>query len=179
MLLGIEDDLRDLQEPMAFPIFGRGRVLYALVGRGINPDTISETCSELIGPCTCTVKEENPGVDLVMSVDWDSRVESRIENESVPLTLTGLAGFVASSPLQAGTPLSDNKTEGVDSQQKVADAPDHSNVNDAPSTEANAVLDQVSAVSANPSSTNTGGGDRKSTRLNSSHTDISRMPSSA
>ena len=31
-LLGTEDDLEDTREPMAFPVFGRGRALLALVG---------------------------------------------------------------------------------------------------------------------------------------------------
>jgi len=71
MLLRSEPDLETLSGPMAFPIFGRGRVLYALVGEGINKDTIEETCVFLAGPCSCQVKAENPGVDLLMCMDWE------------------------------------------------------------------------------------------------------------
>ena len=34
MLLGSEPDLRERTEPMVFPVFGRGRALFALVGAG-------------------------------------------------------------------------------------------------------------------------------------------------
>jgi hypothetical protein len=76
MLLHSEDDLMDAEEPMAFPIFGRGRALYALVGAGINKDTIKETCQFLVGPCACEVKELNPGIDLLLSVNWEERFKA-------------------------------------------------------------------------------------------------------
>lgn len=74
MLLGVEADLAEYREPIAFPVYGRGRVLYALVGAGINPDTIMKACAFLVGRCACEIKAENPGTDLVMSADWDSAI---------------------------------------------------------------------------------------------------------
>lgn len=71
MLLGTEDDLRTFDEPIAFPIFGRGRALEALVGKGITEDNIRKQCAFLIGACSCEVKRINPGRDLLMAVDWD------------------------------------------------------------------------------------------------------------
>ncbi|MCH7687685.1 MAG: hypothetical protein IH899_13545 [Planctomycetes bacterium] len=103
MLLGSEgggelslraDDVRG--KPMAFPVFGRGRVLYGLVGDGINEDTIADACRLLIGPCTCQVKDDNPGIDLVMAVDWDSLVESTVDIDKDLPPLAGLGGFAAS-----------------------------------------------------------------------------------
>lgn len=77
MLLASEEGLRDFNEPMAFPIFGQGRVLYALVGKGIKVDTIDRAAQFLIGSCSCQVKEQNPGVDLVMAVDWKQLVKEQ------------------------------------------------------------------------------------------------------
>lgn len=94
MLLGSEDDLRDFDEPMAFPVFGRGRVMYALIGKGINVDTIRQSCQELIGPCTCEVKEENPGIDLITSVDWENLVQAHIEIDRELPPLPGFGGIV-------------------------------------------------------------------------------------
>lgn len=75
MLMGSEADLVDLSsQPMAFPVIGRGRVLYALVGQGIYKDTIEMACKFVVGPCSCQVKDQNPGFDLLFDVDWDSRV---------------------------------------------------------------------------------------------------------
>ncbi len=72
MLLGSEPDLAETAAPMAFPVFGRGRVLYALVGAGIKPDMIMKACSFIVGPCACEIKSENPGFDLLLTADWES-----------------------------------------------------------------------------------------------------------
>ncbi|MCA8982427.1 MAG: hypothetical protein KDA76_01595 [Planctomycetaceae bacterium] len=94
MLLSVESDLRDeeiIQQPMVFPVFGRGRALYALVGKGINADTIGQAAIFLTGACQCTVKAENPGVDLLIQKHWDNYIE-RSEPEEIELTLIGLGG---------------------------------------------------------------------------------------
>jgi hypothetical protein len=73
-LLNSEADLRNFDAPVAFPVFGRGLVLYALVGKGIAPDTIRAASSFICGPCSCQVKEQNPGFDLLLNHDWDAAV---------------------------------------------------------------------------------------------------------
>jgi hypothetical protein len=70
MLLGSEPDLPGRREPMAFPVFGRGRLLYALVGRGITADNVRQAAGFLGGDCSCTVKRDNPGTDLLLTADW-------------------------------------------------------------------------------------------------------------
>tara|TARA_Y100001934_G_scaffold283219_1_gene401285 strand:+ start:3254 stop:4396 length:1143 start_codon:yes stop_codon:yes gene_type:complete len=70
MLLGVESDLGELNDPMVFPVFGQGRALYALVGAGINDETIDMAGIFLSGKCSCEVKEENPGLDLLMTANW-------------------------------------------------------------------------------------------------------------
>jgi len=96
MLLNTEPDLRDPQfdgQPMALPVFGRGRVLYALIDKGINTEVITDTCTFLTGACQCTVKAQSPGVDMLTSVDWDSHISPMYEKDSALPPLTGLAGF--------------------------------------------------------------------------------------
>ncbi len=80
MLLHSEPDLATeyASEPMIFPVFGRGRALYALVGAGITPGNIREACEFVAGACSCQVKELNPGTDLLMTVDWEAGLESRL-----------------------------------------------------------------------------------------------------
>lgn len=72
MLLATENDLADVtaDEPAVFPVFGQGRALWALVGAGINEENIAEYAYFLAGPCSCMVKEQNPGVDLLIAADW-------------------------------------------------------------------------------------------------------------
>ncbi len=89
MLLKTEEDLSELVEPMAFPIYGRGRVLFAFVGEGINAENIAEACEFLIGPCSCQVKWQNPGVDLLMTVDWDAAIYRAVVGEGELARLIG------------------------------------------------------------------------------------------
>ena len=85
MLLASEEDLRGFNEPMAFPIFGQGRALYALVGKGIRAETIDEAAQFLIGSCSCQVKEQNPGMDIAMAVDWKQLVKDQaIPGQKLP-----------------------------------------------------------------------------------------------
>jgi len=89
-LLRTEPDLLEFDEPMAFPVFGRGRVLYALVGRGIHKDNIAEACRFVCGPCACETKIGNPGVDLLVAADWDEAVERLLAIEEPLPPLTGV-----------------------------------------------------------------------------------------
>ncbi len=95
-LLSVEHDLRDpefVNRAMIFPVFGRGRALYALIGDGIQPGTIEDAGRFLVGACQCTVKAENPGVDLIFPVDWDQFIEPSLPIETALPPLAGLAGF--------------------------------------------------------------------------------------
>lgn len=120
MLLATESDLReefDKGSPMAFPIFGRGRVLYALLGDGIAASTIEEASRFLAGACQCTVKADNPGVDMLVSFDWDEHVQITEPKKEENVPLTGLGSFAdrpkAEAPLASdapGNPLQEGDT---------------------------------------------------------------------
>ena len=90
MLLNSEEDLRTFSEPMCIPIFGRGRALFALVGKGINADNMLEACAFLCGPCSCQAKHLNPGTDLLMCVDWDGGLAGELLSYTEVAPLTGL-----------------------------------------------------------------------------------------
>jgi len=70
------DELTD--QPMVFPTFGRGRVVFGLVGEGITTENIEQTCYYLTGPCSCQIKDANPGMDLLTSVEWDASIYIRM-----------------------------------------------------------------------------------------------------
>jgi len=82
-LLHSEDDLLEFDEPLAFPVFGRGRVLYALVGKGISSETVRSTSTFLTGPCSCQVKNQNPGFDMLLPVDWDKVIGDVLISEPI------------------------------------------------------------------------------------------------
>ena len=96
MLLGTEPDLASFHAPLAFPVFGRGRVLYALAGKGINHKLIKTACNAIIGWCSCTIKEDNPGTDLLFMADWEKAIgDTSWIHEEIP-EITGLSGFIPS-----------------------------------------------------------------------------------
>jgi hypothetical protein len=93
MLLNSEPDLADFEEPIAIPIFGRGRTFFALVGKGINTENIEDNCYFICGDCSCQIKEQNPGMDMLMAVNWDEGVMgSAFPDVSLP-ELTGIGGL--------------------------------------------------------------------------------------
>jgi hypothetical protein len=72
-LLSMEQDLKDEQwvdKPMVFAVFGRGRALPPFVGKGINEDNLLDCVYFVTGACSCTVKDQNPGMDLLFAYDW-------------------------------------------------------------------------------------------------------------
>ncbi len=101
-LLGSEPDLLEFDEPMAFPVMGRGLVLYALVGKGITGGNILQACEFLAGACSCVVKARNPGVDLLMNVDWENLIEPIIVEEPLP-QLVNISEFLR--PEDRSTPV--------------------------------------------------------------------------
>ncbi len=129
MLLDSEEGLRDKEfegQPMAFPIFGRGRSLYAVIGAGIQRDVILDACRFLVGPCSCQVKEQNPGVDLLMAVDWERVVTKQIAiDESLP-PLPVIAPLKESSesktPLEKTSAESATETKNADTAEPVSSA---------------------------------------------------------
>lgn len=81
MLLGTERDLEGFGDvPIVFPIYGRGRSLYALVNKGINEWTLTSAGEFLVAPCSCVIKANNPGVDLLFAVDWEENVERLVQD---------------------------------------------------------------------------------------------------
>ena len=76
-LLAAEPDLhRYADQPMIFPVYGRGRTMPPLVGKGITAENLRGGVSYLLGACSCLVKEQNPGVDLVFRWDWNAAADA-------------------------------------------------------------------------------------------------------
>ena len=104
MLLHMEDDLGEFtDEPMVFPVFGRGRALEPLIGRGINLENVFEHTSYFCGACSCEIKNQNPGVDLLIAADWETAVAGSevIVEKSLP-PLVGIGALTAGSVTQEG-----------------------------------------------------------------------------
>ncbi len=64
----------ETEGPLVVPVFGRGRALDVLPARSVNESLIEDISVFLSGACSCQVKEQNPGFDLLLPVDWDRRL---------------------------------------------------------------------------------------------------------
>jgi len=72
MLLNVEDDLKGIQEPMVFGIFGKFKALEPLLGKGITGENINLMIDYLTAECSCLIKDELPGTDILFAEKWDN-----------------------------------------------------------------------------------------------------------
>ena len=115
ILLGSEDGLAAVKGPIAFPVFGRGRALCSLHGKDLtDPDELKRSLQFICRACSCQVKELNPGVDLLMTGDWDTIFDAergppaRIIGRTGPPdaeTRAGSAGFESVAELRSEPPM--------------------------------------------------------------------------
>lgn len=79
-------------EAFAAPVFGRGRVLGSFPLRELDDTTLEDITMFLTGRCSCRVKNQNPGWDVLLQVDWESALQ-RVQAEQAGKT------SVSSKPL--------------------------------------------------------------------------------
>jgi len=72
MLLNVEDDLRYIQEPMLFGIFGRFKALEPLLGKGISVENINLMIDYFTAECSCLIKDDLPGTDILFPDKWEN-----------------------------------------------------------------------------------------------------------
>ena len=61
-------------EPLIVPVFGRGRALEVIPAEDLSERLMEDLTLFLSGACSCQVKEQNPGFDLLFSVDWNTEL---------------------------------------------------------------------------------------------------------
>ena len=134
MLLGSESDLYEhTDEPMVFPVFGRGRVLGCLFGEYIKPNLIQDCITFLTGACSCEVKDLNPGTDIILAAPWEIVNYSFVdEDESELPELSGVAPVAPESfetdnkskdSSNKGSEIADGAVEGADCNLLKAKSP--------------------------------------------------------
>ena len=107
--------LTALSEPLAIPVFGRGRCMPGIPASRLSEQSLSSACDYLCGECSCQVKDQNPGVDLLLNVDWSEKLQDSyaiVEKELPPLTGLGVAA-AASPPETAEGDLSELQMKTV------------------------------------------------------------------
>jgi hypothetical protein len=104
MLLNAAPSLTNSTGPVAFPVFGRGRVLAALAGEELSVENINAATEYLCGACSCEIKAQNPGMDLLLAVNWEDAIEERtIQDPPLPplVSLSSLAASAQPPPVVA------------------------------------------------------------------------------
>jgi hypothetical protein len=93
LLLHSETELSERKdEPAVFAVFGRGRMWSGMVGERINEKNIQGIVSYLASSCSCEIKAQHPGMDLLLAAVWDRVILGELfvnEDNSTP-DLTGV-----------------------------------------------------------------------------------------
>lgn len=72
MLLNVEDDLKNINQPMLFGIFGRFKALEPLLAKGITEENINLMIDFLTADCSCLIKDNLPGTDILFTNKWEN-----------------------------------------------------------------------------------------------------------
>ncbi len=85
--------------PWFATVFGRGRVLGAWPAADFGDEQIDEICMFLLGACSCQVKRENPGWDLLLDADWDGALQAMgLPATDAPTPVSNTLEAAASAP---------------------------------------------------------------------------------
>jgi len=97
LLLNRNPKLATGKEAMLFPIFGRGRAIPPAIGPEIRAEALLEMAEFLTGPCSCQVKEMNPGYDLLLTANWSSLIGYQEVQLPEPPPLVSMSQFAATA----------------------------------------------------------------------------------
>ncbi len=100
-LMLAEPDLDEYAgQPMLFMAYGRGRLMLPYIGKGITADNLASCVSFLTGACSCEVKADNPGVDLLMRCNWEAAAEAMAANDDNAAAGDGQLAYYEFDPSQ-------------------------------------------------------------------------------
>ena len=89
-----------------------------MMGKGINADNIACAASFLCGACSCSVKEFNHGIDLLMTANWNEVFKDGVTAPAIPPPSAGEPvpiprPLVPSSKTQAVASIPEEATGGL------------------------------------------------------------------
>lgn len=92
MLVGPRGTFDPITTSFAAAVFGRGRVLGAWPLNILDDASLEDACMFLVGRCGCRLKNESPGWDILLNLDWEKALPAVATSEAPP------AGSEAPSP---------------------------------------------------------------------------------
>lgn len=100
-LLGGPSHAEVADGPFVAPVFARGRVLSVLPAEFVDEAVLDEACFYLAGACSCQVKDQNPGWDLLVAVDWEEGLWAADEQRLAAVSISDVVprtGVTAAEP---------------------------------------------------------------------------------
>jgi len=88
------------EKPLVIPVFGQGRALTILEPRFVVPQSILQIAAFLAGPCSCQVKSQNPGFDLLIPVDWIGGITEEYVYDDPEPALISFADLVPAAAVE-------------------------------------------------------------------------------
>jgi hypothetical protein len=108
--------------PRVYAIYGRARAMPAIAGKHVTHAVLTECLAYLSGPCSCTIKDENPGVDLLTTWNWEATAEALMKDD--PLERARAGGWMVGDEPQpaAGATVAATQAK-ADASDKTAGEP--------------------------------------------------------
>lgn len=120
-MIGLNSKVVKNEHPKVFGVVGRGFVFdQPLDGEYLNEDELFALIFFLSGPCSCTVKAENSGTDIITTWDWDKKINVKLEPGEEDTSAESVAGF-------GGEEL-DSPSKTASSQASKATSPQKTNI---------------------------------------------------
>ena len=94
-LMAIDAERLKQPGPKVIPVFGRCRALDIIHGDEIDAEILQDITFFLVGPCSCRVKELNPGFDLLAPFPWEWILYEETKLDAVMKQLTDARGVRA------------------------------------------------------------------------------------
>ncbi len=89
LLTAFQPEAAAAGEPLIAPVFGRGRALEVVPASQLDEGLIEDLTVFLCGACSCQVKEQNPGFDLLLSTNWNTELFGEDSEGPPPAEPTG------------------------------------------------------------------------------------------
>lgn len=87
--------------PFVAPVFARGRVLGAMPAEYVDEQVLDEACFYLAGACSCQVKDQNPGWDVLISFDWEQSLWEAEDRRVAAASISDVAAISTSATVSA------------------------------------------------------------------------------
>jgi hypothetical protein len=142
-------------QPLVAPVFGRGRAVDVIPGNKVDEAAVEDLSRFICGACSCQVKEQNPGFDLLMTVPWNERLfapdvrppEPNPKNQHRSVETVAIAAGAPSTSAAATNPDSPPKAASAAQQRSPTGSATRSPASETP-VEMNWTLAYVLAVLA-------------------------------